>query len=215
MRTVLFAARLTRELADSEQKILFSCLPPERWTRFLNGKAHAGRDEILCAYGLLCTALRRELDWRTLPAVALSDAGKPFFPDFPDVHFSLSHADGAVLVGLSPAPIGVDIEKAHPVRARLMRRVADTDSPEQFFRHWVALESVGKRDGGGVPSVLKSGASPLSAPVRERSRPLLWAIRHPCRTWRASLLPVKSCSVLRVLSTRWSSSALCGRSCGW
>ena len=162
VRTVLFAARLTRELAGSEQKILFSCLPPERWTRFVEGKSHAGRDEILCAYGLLCAALRRELDWRTLPAVALSDAGKPFFPDFPDVHFSLSHADGAVMVGLSPAPIGVDIEKAHPVRARLMRRVADTDDPEQFFRHWVALEAVGKRDGGGVPSALNSGASPLS-----------------------------------------------------
>ena len=153
MRTALFAARLTRELSDSEQTTLFSCLPPERRTRFLRGKARAGRSEILCAYGLLRVALRLELSWRELPPVALTDRGKPFFPDYPSVCFSLSHADGAALVGLSPAPIGVDIEKTRPVRPRLMKRAAGTDDLEAFFREWVALEAVGKHDGGGLAGV--------------------------------------------------------------
>ena len=159
MRTALFAARLTRELSDDEQKLLFSCLPPERQTRFRRGIA---RDEILCAYGLLCAALYAVLDWRELPPVALSDRGKPYFPDFPGVWFSLSHTDGAVMAGVSPAPIGVDIERGRPVRPRLMERVAGTDSPDAFFRCWVALEAVGKRDGAGVIGGLHGGGAPLS-----------------------------------------------------
>ncbi|MBQ9493274.1 MAG: 4'-phosphopantetheinyl transferase [Oscillibacter sp.] len=164
MRTVLFAARLTRELSVSERETLFSCLPPERQARFLGGKARSGRAEILCAYGLLCAALYRELGWRVLPEVSLTAAGKPFFPQRPDVCFSLSHTEGAVMAGLSPAPIGVDIEKTRPVRPRLMKRVADTENPESFFRRWVALEAVGKRDGGGVLPVLRGTLSPLSDP---------------------------------------------------
>ncbi|MBR4211327.1 MAG: 4'-phosphopantetheinyl transferase, partial [Oscillibacter sp.] len=67
MQTVLFAARLTRELSGGERKRLFACLPPERQARFRRGIA---RDEILCAYGLLCAALYTMLDWRELPPVA-------------------------------------------------------------------------------------------------------------------------------------------------
>lgn len=159
MRTALFAARLTRELSGDEQELLFSCLPPERQTRFRRG---IPRDEILCAYGLLCAALYAVLDWRELPPVALSDRGKPYFPDFPGVCFSLSHTDGAVMAGVSPAPIGVDIERGRPVRPRLMERVAATGSPDAFFRYWVALEAVGKRDGTGVIGGLHGGGAPLS-----------------------------------------------------
>ena len=162
MRTVVFAARLTRELSDDERKLLFSCLPPERQVRFRRGKSRAGRDEILCAYGLLCAALYTVLDWHELPPVALSDRGKPYFPDFPGVYFSLSHTDGAVMAGVSPGAIGVDIERGRRVRARLMERVAGTDSPDAFFRYWVALEAVGKRDGAGVIGGLHSGGAPLS-----------------------------------------------------
>ena len=122
-------------------------------------KTPSGRSEVLCAYGLLRLALRRELGWRTLPEIALSDSGKPYFPAFPGVQFSLSHTDGAVMVGLSDAPIGADIEKARPVRPRLMRRVADTESPEIFFRAWVRAEALGKRDGRGVVPALR-GAVP-------------------------------------------------------
>ena len=157
MDTVLFAARLTRALSDSERAFLLSCMPPYRRKRLLRGRSPARQCEALCAYGLLCAALHRALNWRELPKIALTDTGKPFFPDVPGVCFSLSHTDGAVMVGLSPAPIGVDIQKERPLRARLKHRVADTDDPEVFFRRWVFMEAVGKRDGGGVLRVLRGG----------------------------------------------------------
>lgn len=157
MDTLLFAARLTRELSPSERDFLFSLMPPYRQTRLLNARNPARQREPLCAYGLLCAALYRVLDWRALPKMALSDNGKPFFPDCPGVCFSLSHTDGAVMVGLSPEPIGVDIEKARPLRPRFLRKVTGTDDPEAFFRRWVSMEAVGKRDGAGVLRVLRGG----------------------------------------------------------
>ena len=32
---------------------------------------------------------------------ALSNMGKPYFPQYPDIHFNISHTDGAVAVAIS------------------------------------------------------------------------------------------------------------------
>ena len=53
-------------------------------------------------------------------APAYTPHGKPYFPEHPDVHFNLSHTAGAVLVGLSDRPVGVDIEHIRPVSQRTM-----------------------------------------------------------------------------------------------
>ena len=45
-----------------------------------------------------------------LPRVARTEKGKPYFPDFPNLHFSLSHTNGASLCALSDSLVGVDIE---------------------------------------------------------------------------------------------------------
>ena len=165
METSIFVARLTREPSETERRVLFDALPPERKARLARLKAPSGRAEVLRAYGLLRVALYWKLGWRVLPKIAPSESGKPYFSGFPDVFFNISHTDGAVMVGLSGAPIGVDIEKARPLRPRLMRRVASADDAETFFRVWTAAEAVGKRDGRGVVPVLRGAAAPPSDAV--------------------------------------------------
>lgn len=162
METSLFIARVTRELSETEARFLCGALPPERKARFLRLKAVAGRAEILRAYGLLRVACYLKRGWRVLPEIALSDTGKPYFPEFPNAHFNISHTDGAIMVGLSGAPIGVDIEKARAAPPRLTRRLALPDDAETFFRVWTAAEAIGKRDGRGVVPVLRENAAPLS-----------------------------------------------------
>ena len=164
METSIFAARLTRELSETERRVLLDALPPGRKARLSRLKAASGRAEILRAYGLLRVALYWKLGWRVPPEIALSGGGKPYFPDFPGVFFNISHTDGAVMVGLSNAPIGVDIEKARPAPPRLTRRLALPEDAETFFRVWVAAEAVGKRDGRGVAPILRGGV-PLSDAV--------------------------------------------------
>lgn len=71
-------------------------------------------------------------------------SGQPYFPDFPEVHFNLSHTTGAVLVALSGEPVGVDIEHIRPVSERAMRRLADVTTERAFFQSWVRREARGQ-----------------------------------------------------------------------
>lgn len=89
-----------------------------------------------------------------LPPLALTEQGKPYFPDVPAVHFSLSHTNGAVLAALSAAPVGVDVERLRPVGTRIMHRLADTQDPTAFFDHWVRREALTKQNGMGVGASL-------------------------------------------------------------
>ena len=141
--TELWCLRWTRPLTDTEKERLAALLPPRRRER----KAD---EEALCAYGLLRFALGE----KALPAIALGERGKPYFPDRPDLHFSLSHTEGAALVGLSSAPIGVDIEKVRPLGPRVRGKLGANLSDEEAFRRWTALEARSKRSGEGVAAFL-------------------------------------------------------------
>ena len=110
MSIELWAARLERPLTERETEAMLPLLPPERQERLLRIKQSEKRREPLCAYLILRHALWEQYRWRELPPIRLTSLGKPYFPDFPEVHFNLSHTTGAVLVALSGEPVGVDIE---------------------------------------------------------------------------------------------------------
>mgnify|MGYP000158099593 CR=1 FL=1 len=143
MSTELLAVHPGRPLTEGETALLLELLPPERRERLLR---QAEQREPLCAYGLLLLALRRRLGCRSLPPVARGPAGKPFFPDFPEVHWNLSHTAGAVLAGVSDRPLGVDIERFRPVTPRLLRRLG-ADSAAEALGRWVRLEALAKQSG--------------------------------------------------------------------
>ena len=96
--------------------------------------------------------------WRELPPIRLTSLGKPYFPDFPEVHFNLSHTTGAVLVALSGEPVGVDIEHIRPVSERAMRRLADVTTERAFFQSWVRREARVKRTGSGIVTMMRTEA---------------------------------------------------------
>lgn len=125
-------------------------------------------------------ALRLLLERRLGPGVrrvafATNASGKPSLPGAgPEASFSLAHTRGVALIGLGPAPLGVDIERARPVRMTAARRapieaeavalaggapLADTGADARFLGAWARLEAAAKAQGRGV------------APVLERLRP--------------------------------------------
>ena len=157
----LWAARLDRPLTAAETACLAALLPSERRQR-LERTAPDKRREPLCAYGLLRLALRKRWGLTALPAIALGPLGKPAFPERPDICFSISHTDGAVLVGLSDQPVGVDIQVHRLVGAGLLRRFG-AETVDVFFQSWVRREARAKRT--GAPVELR-GESPL-APEEE------------------------------------------------
>jgi len=157
----LWAARLDRPLTLGEEAALTALLPPSRRERLARVQDRALRREPLCAYGLLRLALRERTGREALPSMALTASGKPYFPDCPDIRFNLSHTSGAVLVGVSEAPVGVDIERLREVPRHLAARFG-TDERPAFFREWTRREAWAKRGGEGLSALLRQAGQPLA-----------------------------------------------------
>ena len=162
----LWAVRLDRPLTEEETAALWAALPPHRRERLSRVRHRERHREPLCAWGLLRLALERTLGWRDLPPLACTDRGKPWFPNYPTVFFSLSHTPGAVLVGVADGPIGVDIEAVRPVGPRLLERLGERELGP-LLAAWVRREARFKC--GTVPTLL--GPEPPLEP-EERYAPV-------------------------------------------
>ena len=130
----------------------------------------------------LLAAVYPELD-KAKPEFGYTEKGKPFLLDRPDIHFSISHTKNAILVAISDAPIGVDIEAFRSPSAALIARtmnateqaaIAAADgwnihrtprTPEALFSAiWTRKEAVLKLRGTGIEGDLKhvlSGAEAI------------------------------------------------------
>ncbi|MGI6665513.1 MAG: 4'-phosphopantetheinyl transferase family protein [Christensenellaceae bacterium] len=99
------------------------------------------------------------LSMKELPALSYTERGKPYFREFPEIQFSLSHSGGYWAVAFSPVPIGLDLEKAreanmasiasrffHPEEYAYLKQQDYTD----FFHIWTAKESYVKLTGEGI-----------------------------------------------------------------
>lgn len=150
MAVELWAARLERPLTEKETETLLALLPQQRRERLLRLRQPEKMREPLCAYLILRHALWEQYRWREFPPMDYASLGKPWFPDYPQVQFNLSHTAGAVLVALSDRPVGVDIERIRPVSQRAMRRLADVGTERAFFQSWVRREARAKRTGAGI-----------------------------------------------------------------
>ncbi len=156
MPVSLWAVRWTRPLTEEEAAALTDLLPSARRERLSRLKSPEKRQEALCAYGLLLLALRRLKNWTDFPETALNDGGKPFFPDCPDVQFSVSHTAGAALAAVSGQLVGVDIEQIRPLRQAFMRKLMGVEDQDVFFRSWVRREARTKCTGAGIGSMLRT-----------------------------------------------------------
>ena len=93
-------------------------------------------------YGLLDLAYRRDVGG-ALPAIEKTPAGKPYFPDRRDIHFSLSHAKTHVLCAISNCPVGADVESPREISARALKYFSSPEELTQFhpLDLWVLKES--------------------------------------------------------------------------
>jgi 4'-phosphopantetheinyl transferase len=84
-----------------------------------------------------------------MPRVKKHRTGKPYFPDRPDICFSLSHTSSHVLCAVSARPVGADIETVRSVRPGVAERVCTPDElgAFDFFELWVLKESFLKLSG--------------------------------------------------------------------
>ena len=118
------------------------------------------------AYALLQDAFSRNYTGK-LPIIEKTPNGKPFFPERPDVHFSISHSMTHVLCALSNHPVGADIEYPRHISNRAIAYFASPAELSIFkpLELWVLKESYVKLLGKTLPTVReikfgKQGADP-------------------------------------------------------
>lgn len=98
----------------------------------------------------------------------LGDQGKPMLRDYPDLHFSLSHAGDYAICSMGAQEIGNDIERVRPGKLRVADRffaeeekewLYRADLPEEqesrMFRLWTMKESFLKVTGLGMSLPLR------------------------------------------------------------
>lgn len=109
---------------------------------------------------LLSWALQQAYGLRSLPEIQKTPLGKPYFPRFPGLQFSLSHSGPWVLCAVSSAPVGVDIEEIR-LRGPSLPRYALTEKEytrfcqlggdwPAFYALWTRKEAWCKYTGQGL-----------------------------------------------------------------
>ena len=102
------------------------------------------------AWSLLELAAREVWGLQKLPQTALNEAGKPYFPAYPQLHFSLSHTKGVVLAALSNAPVGADVERRREIPDVVRKRLFEVEHGDlELFELWTLRESWFKLTGQG------------------------------------------------------------------
>ena len=149
----VWMVKTDRVLSEEETAALTACLPPERRVR-LAGQLPRQQAEVLWAYGLLLALLRERYGWRELRRMERRGRGKPFFPEYPQVHFSISHTEGAAAAAAADAPVGVDIQRIQ-TPPRHLARLTGLEEPEPFFESWVRWEARAKRSGTGILDMVR------------------------------------------------------------
>jgi phosphopantetheinyl transferase len=108
----------------------------------------------------LLAGLYRQETGEDLPEIAVTERGKPYFPDSP-WHFSISHTPKHAFCVLSRHNVAIDAEETdRKVNLKLADKILSTDEKRQFdaaqdktralLTFWVLKEAAAKLSGEGL-----------------------------------------------------------------
>ena len=133
------------------------------------------------AYALLSALLADEVGLEPTREIRRTETGKPYFPDYPDLQFSLSHSGGLSLCALGEEAIGADIERIRPRSLKLPRyALGDREYAwfegrgsrwEDFYTLWTLKEARVKCTGEGL---FRRPAREVEVPLLEPGEQLTW-----------------------------------------
>lgn len=109
------------------------------------GKKH--EEQHTAAYELLYAAA--SFLGYSVGEIKKTEEGKPFFPDTPNVFFSIAHANGMAAVAIGDSKCGIDIEGDRKISNRIRDKYLGGVSEEEALLHWTERESYGKYEGSG------------------------------------------------------------------
>lgn len=147
-------------------------MPEYRRRKVLSMQFAEGQRLSLGVGVLLFQALeRRGIDGKYVEILE-TEFGQPYFPQYPEIHFSLSHAGSWAMCAVSRQPVGCDVERTGRGDERLAKYCFAPEELEalgreksraawdqQFTEIWTRKESYLKATGRGLSLQMKSFSS--------------------------------------------------------
>ncbi len=154
------------DLAGKALARCYASLDPDERSRAASFRYNRDRDRFVARRGQLRGRLAREVGETPCAVRIATDAyGKPFLPDYPHLHFNVSHSQGQALCAIGyGVEVGCDIEwrdpelACHHVARRLfaaseraaLATLPDAHWTEGFFNCWTRKEAYVKALGLGL-----------------------------------------------------------------
>lgn len=136
-----------------------SVLPNDRRIRAQHYRQEVDRKNSIVTYLMLQYALRECFGIVTFK-VKFGEYGKPYLPEHPRIHFSISHCKEGCAVAVARKPVGVDIQEIRPFSWNIAKRVCCeselaqlkkcADLEKCFAKMWTMKESYIKMIGQGL-----------------------------------------------------------------
>lgn len=147
---------------DKALETYFDKLGKARIEHILKNNKAEDRARALGASLLLLFALQNEgVDLEHLPDFSYTEKGKPYFMEFPQIFFNVSHTENMVMCAISDGEIGVDIEHVREIKKATMQRAFTEkeklfakENENGFVRLWTMKEACAKLRGIGLADIL-------------------------------------------------------------
>ncbi len=149
-----------QDMKSEHLQQVLAFLPSWRRERVLAYKQESRQMESALAYIELSRALALRGLQDIKPRFEYNEHGKPFLPNYPNLHFSISHCSQAVGCILSEMPCGLDIERVRRASPSLISKTMNRNEEHQiyssshpeveFIRLWTRKEAVFKLLGTGI-----------------------------------------------------------------
>lgn len=158
------------DLSEEQTEVLIASLPEWRREQALRYKHLQGKKECAIGYIELLRGLRECFGINEMPTFAYNEHGKPYLPEYPNIHFSISHCKEAVGCFIYDKPCGLDIERIRKATEDLVCHTMNPKEAESIFsnpypdlaftRLWTQKEALLKLVGTGIIDDLHSVLEP-------------------------------------------------------
>lgn len=117
----------------------------------------------------LQSALLKDAEGRYIIEYDYGPRGKPYFKDYPELHFSLSHSGNVAVLALADVEVGIDVQEFRGFQEKIAKRfyheeenklLDDVSDPAEkealFYKIWTGKEAYIKYTGKGMGQDLRS-----------------------------------------------------------
>lgn len=167
--------KINWEKDQKEMPKLINNLPAWRKEKALS--FHFDIDKYLCAksYFILTDLLLEEFNLKDIPNFSYGENQKPYFKEYPNIYFNISHCKSGIACAVSSSPIGIDIEeislediiKENVLSKEELQAIKNSKSPdEEFTKFWTMKESYLKLIGTGISDNIKDILNKLESNVK-------------------------------------------------